>query len=427
MRGSTLVQTGRQVESRIASKLKTRFLLDRHRLALVSDNLDFEVWDVTMPKTSLLAEGDLRTAAGRPNAAGLHGAEWIEVISDSQVAVVNCSENCLVLIDLAASAALQRHAFSLRPKAGPKTDCYLRVDRQRGLLYTVFYDSDTHALELFLLSLKLGATAEAECIYRGTFQSLGLVLLRRGCLLLASQGHGSLAREVLAFWDRSPVRLLLTLDAADVVLDLHVIRGVENREVLVEPETLGEEPTTRTEVVQTSHLIVLLNNNQRKETGLLRFPFDLDSIVQQKLVSATLGSRDKACFRPLFLKDSKGALADFLQGEAMLLDDERILLVQGWKQTCLFSLDMSAAELRGPLKLLSKVSSNYAAETLICSKSKDVIGLVEMPANWSPNILRLRTVCVADERVIYFWLMHQTGLLAKLPDHAVLEAIDMLL
>ena len=427
MRGSTLVQTTRQVESRIASKLKTRFMLDRHRLALVSDSLDFQVWDVSMPAAELLAEGDLRAATGRPNAAGLHGAEWIEAVSDSQVAVANCSENCLVLVNLAAGAALQRHSFSLRPRAGPKTDCYLRVDRQRGLLYAVFYDSDTHALELFLLSLGQGDAAKAECIYRGTFQSLALVLVRRGCLLLASQGFGSLDREVLAFWERSPVRLLLKLDAADVLLDMHVVRGSETREVLVEPETLDEEPGTRTETVQTSHLLLLLNNNKLKEAGLLRFHFNLDSIAQQQLVSATLGSRDKASFRPLFLRHSSGAMADFLQAEAMLFDDDCRLLVQGWKQTCLFSLEQSSADDRGPLKLLSALPSNFAAETFIASKSKDVVGLVEMPASWSPNLLRIRTISVADEQVVYFWLMHQTGLLSKLPDHAALEAIDMLL
>jgi len=427
MRGSTLVETSRQVESCIASKLKTRFLLDRHRLALVGDGLEFQVWDLSMPAAVLLAEGDLRAATGRPNAAGLHGSEWIEAVSDSQVAVANCSENCLVLVDLAAGAAQRRHGFALRPKAGPKTDCYLRADRYRGVLYAVFYDSDTHALELFLLSLRHGAAAKAECIYRGTFQSLGLVLLRRGCLLLASQGFGSLSREILAFWDRSPVRLLLALEAADVLLDLHVVRGSETREVIVEAESINEEPTIRSETVETNHLLALLNNNQRKEVGLLRFHFNLDSITQQQLVSATLGSRDKATFRPLFQRDSTGAVSDFLLGETLLLDDESRLLVQSWRSTSLFSLDSETPADNSPLKLLSALPYNYSAETLIASKSKDVIGLTAKPASWSPNLLRIKTVCLADERVVYFWMMHQVGLLIKLPDHAALEAIDMLL
>ena len=427
MHGSTLMETTRQVESRIASKLKTRFLLETHHLVLVGDSLEFQVWDVGMQTPQLLAEGDLRAATGRPNAAGLHGADWIEAVGASQVAVANCSENCLALVDLAAGAAVQRHAFALRPKAGPKTDCYLRADQQRGLLYAVFYDSDTHALELFLLAFREGPTAKAESLYRGTSPNLGLVLLRQGCLLLASQGFGSLAREVLAFWDRSPIRLLFSLEASDVLLDLHVVRGSETREVLVEAQTISEEPTTRLETFPTSHLLALLNNNQIKEAGLLRFHFNLDSIAQQQLVSANLGPRDKALFRPLFQRDASGALADFLQGEALLLHNESSLLLQGWRNTYLFSLDAGSAGESGPLKKLSAIPSSYKAETLIASKSKDAICLAATPANWSPNLLRIRTVSVADERVVYYWMMHQAGLLAKLPDYAAVEAIDMLL
>lgn len=354
-------------------------ILNQNEVLFLSSELFYKLFSFSSDD-QIVYEGSLQDSVGTLQNFHRENTHWFDIYEQNIIIFPNLRDQFIVFFDLVQHVEIRRLPITTKLTVATRGHVYLKYDKYSNLLYIISYDTEKNLVDIILMDF---SNSTSKQIYKSILQNLNVVRLCQGNLLLENQSLQSNPFEIHLFRKDFHLPLFGSLKDKDIILSCGFLDH------------------------SSSSFYMLFNKKRGKKSGIYIADIELDKMVQEDFKSCNLGKPDKGLQRKTLFgrEDSE---QDFLTGDSVVDINNGLFLAQGWRFVHLFSYAHKDKK-QWIFTPNQKISISYLDETILISKSNDLLTVVKQPDEQNPLMINMCLLPIVELKPLYYWMLQKLG------------------